>query len=88
MQALKEQAFKAEVAYERRQEAKRRAKQEQDSKRKREQLRIQKTLLEASFDDEIDEVKSLLQEGQQYFEDIVRNHTFCLLPSAVIQAYY
>lgn len=88
MQALKEQAFKAEVAYERRQEAKGRAKQEQDSKRKREQLRIQKALLEAAFDDEIDEVKSLLQEGQQYFEDIVRNHTFCLLPSAVIQAYY
>lgn len=87
MQVLKEQAFKAEVAFERRQEAKRRAKQEEVANRKREQLRIQNALLEAAFDDELDEVQSLLQEAQQYFDDAVRNHTFRLLAQSCHQTH-
>lgn len=71
MQALQQQAYKAEVAFERKQEALKHAKQEEAARRKREQIRIQKELLEAAFDDEIDHVKCLLQEGEQYVQDVV-----------------
>eukprot|EP00892_Ulva_mutabilis_P006196 jgi/Ulvmu1/3949/UM018_0172.1 len=71
MQTLQQQAYKAEVAYERKQEAQRRAKQEEATKRKREQARIQRALLEAAFDDEVVAVKSRLEEGEQYFENVV-----------------
>lgn len=80
MQALKEQAFKAEVAYERRQEAQRRAKQDEAAKRKREQLRIRNELLEAAFDDNMDDVLRLLREGESYFDNVVSSHALPCLP--------
>lgn len=72
METLREQAYMAEVAYERKQEAKRRKKNEEEAKSRREEVRIRKALLEAAFDDELEELQELLNEGAQYSDEVVR----------------
>ena len=72
MEELRQQAFMAEVAYERKQEAKRRKKNEEDAKRRREECRIRTALLEAAFDDDLEELKTLLKEASEYSEEAVR----------------
>lgn len=71
MEDLRLQAYKAEVAYERKQEEKRRKKQEDENKRKREEARLRKALLEAAFDDELQDLQGLLKEASQYSDEAV-----------------
>ena len=77
MEELRQQAYMAEVAYERKQEAKRRKKSEDDAKRRREETRIRTALLEAAFDDELEELQALLKEAAQYSDEAVR-HSHCV----------
>jgi hypothetical protein len=71
MEVLRQQCYIAEVEYERKQEIKRRNKDEEAAKRLREQARTRKALLEAAFDDELDQLKDLLQEASQYSDEAV-----------------
>ena len=72
MEGLRQKAYMAQVAYEGKQEAKRRKKNEEEAKRRKEEARIRKGLLEAAFDDELDELIKLLQQGADFADDVVR----------------
>jgi hypothetical protein len=72
MEALRKQAYLAQVVYERKQEAQQRKKNEEEARRRKEEARIRRALLEAAFDDELEEVVKLLQQGAEFGQGVVR----------------
>jgi hypothetical protein len=75
---LRRNAFQAEVAYERKQEAKKRAEAEAARQKKQAEARLRKAMLEAAFDGDLEQLKALLAEGKPVFDDAVRVHSHCL----------
>ena len=67
MESLRAQAYLAEVAYQRKQEEKRRKEAEAERKMRKEESRIKKAMLEAAFDDEVDEVEKLIGQVAELF---------------------
>lgn len=71
MQKLQQQAYVAQVAMERRKDAKRKAQQEEQRKRKQEEAKLRQQLLEAAFDDGLEEVTAMLERGAAIIPQVV-----------------
>ncbi|GIL92240.1 hypothetical protein Vretimale_18469 [Volvox reticuliferus] len=65
MEALRRAAWQAQVEYERKQEAKRRQQREEEAKRKKEEAALRKSLLEAAYDGEDDQIRAGLSRARE-----------------------
>ncbi|GLI61511.1 hypothetical protein VaNZ11_003891 [Volvox africanus] len=65
MEALRRAAWQAQMEYERKQEAKRRQQREEEAKRKKEEAALRKSLLEAAYEGEDDQVNAGLSRARE-----------------------
>ncbi|GLC46364.1 IQ motif and ankyrin repeat domain-containing protein 1 [Pleodorina starrii] len=65
MEQLRRAAWQAQVEYERKQEAKRRQQREEEAKRKKEEAALRKSLLEAAYDGEDEQVRAGLARARE-----------------------
>ena len=63
MEELRVQAWRAQLEYDRKQEAKARKRAEEERKRRKEEERLRKLMLDAAFDGETEEVVQLIEAG-------------------------
>jgi hypothetical protein len=71
LEDLRQNAFRAQFTFERKQEVKRKAAQEEAQKRKQEQTRLRSALLEAAFDGDAVGVAKLLDAAAGVLDDAV-----------------